>query len=311
MNSIKGIISFVVLSIVFYLVLMFGLSKVKYNGASMIIQTNDFYYLKGGDTYAKFNDFDEEQFYDIVFVGSSRSYRHYNPAFFNPSKLNTWNLGSSSQILRNSKLIIKGYLNKENCNVIVLDLFPAAFNNPGLESSSDLIANVDKNDVAINIAKEMQDSRAMDLLVNRFMTLGDGPSFEEDDYVGKGFCAHLDTIKKDAADLDESEIKDLQINNEQLSVLEDILKYCNSEGVQLVLAISPSSNYFHEKTHQQFLEILMPLVNQYNVPFFDYAKSLPLKTTEHFYDDSHMNIEGVKIFNKTFYEDLKKANFVE
>jgi hypothetical protein len=213
--------------------------------------------------------------------------------------------------MRNSKLVIEGYLNKDNCKMIVLDLFPAAFNNPGLESSSDLIANVSKNDVALNIGMEMMDSRAMNLLVTRFMTSNDGPSYENEDYVGKGFCAHQDTIKNDAKELKAEEVPELEINEDQLAVLEDIITYCDQQGIQLVLSISPSSNYFHEKTYAQFLEIITPMIESNNVPFFDYAKGHGLETTEHFFDDSHMNIEGVKIFNQRFYEDLKKANFVE
>ncbi|CAG5079749.1 hypothetical protein [Parvicella tangerina] len=311
MNSIKGIILFVLFSLGFYLALMFGLSKVEYKGASMIIQTNDFYFKKGGDTYEKFKSFKRNELHDIVFVGSSRCYRHYNPDYFGKGKLNNWNLGTSAQIMRNSKLVIEGYLTKENCKLIVLDLFPAAFNTPGLESSADLITNASKNNVAFQVAWGMKDSRALNLMVNRYLTLSNPPSFQNEDYVGKGFCAHYDTIKKNASFQTDKMIQELEINEEQLKVLLDIIKYCKQEEVKLALVISPSSNYFHEQTYLEFLDVILPIVEAYDIPFFDYAKNHSLKTTEHFYDDSHMNIEGVKIFNERFYQDLKKANLVE
>jgi hypothetical protein len=46
------------------------------------------------------------------------------------------------------------------------------------------------------------------------------------------------------------------------------------------------------------------VIARHHVPFYDYSKKIRLSTTDHFYDDTHMNLAGVQIFNRILLADL-------
>jgi hypothetical protein len=46
------------------------------------------------------------------------------------------------------------------------------------------------------------------------------------------------------------------------------------------------------------------VLEKYHVPFYDYTSSVHLSTIDNFYDETHMNLSGVSIFNKILLADL-------
>jgi len=76
---------------------------------------------------------------DILFLGSSHSYRGFNPQYFSGYK--TFNLGSSAQTPIQTNLLLKRYLHQLNPKTIVYEVYPISLSIDGVESSSDIIAN--------------------------------------------------------------------------------------------------------------------------------------------------------------------------
>lgn len=288
--------------------MMFGLSKIKVKGSPLLFHTNEFYHLKGGDTFEKYQSFDKSKKHDVLFVGSSRAYRGYDPELFNKEGLVAWNLGTSAQTIRNSRIIIEHYVNSDNCKLLVLDLYPGAFNTLGLESSSDLIENVSETDAAVDVAISMEDSRALNLLTARWMTQGLPSTYMTDDYKGLGFSTKTDTMALKKENL-ENDTTSFKVNEEQLQEFDLLLDFCKKENINLLLVVSPTSDYYSPSIHKSFLERINPFIEKYQFTLWDYAKELEVKTPDHFYDDSHMNYPGVEMFNARFISDLLDSKF--
>ncbi len=308
MKSIKQTLSFLLIGISIYIMIMFVLSRIKLNNVPLIYQTNDFYIFKGGDTHTKFLDFNEDKGYDVIFVGSSRTYRGYDPEIFEMNGLTTWNLGSGNQTIDISTQIIKNYITPQNCKMLMVDLYPLALSGNPIESSSDLITNISKNSAALDIAINMKDSRALNLFVTRICNFDLNPISKASDYKGKGFCINQETYPEQYLEQPSLDSKIGDISAENLKKLESLLAYCSKKNINLVLVISPTTKFYTKELLDVFLSSTKPIIDKYNITLLDYSKKLNLNTKDFFYDADHMNYQGVKIFNKKLIENINIEN---
>src|SRR5690606_38894975 len=76
---------------------------------------------------------------DILILGSSRAYRHYDPRIFRKYGIEIFNLGSSAQTFIQTNYILQKYAQRFKPEIIVLDIYPAMFGSDGVESSLDLM----------------------------------------------------------------------------------------------------------------------------------------------------------------------------
>lgn len=293
---------------------MFILSLIEINKIPLIYHTNNFYAWKGGDSYEKFLEYDLTKHHEILFLGSSRSYRHYDPAIFENAGILAFNLGTNNQSAWGSSQIIEHYINSQNSKIIVYDLYVEAIRLPAsVESSSYLISNISNNEAALDIALNMNDSKAVNLYFVRWLMQNKTSMYKEEGYQGRGFCTKQDTFDIEELIHNES-LKTSNIytplDEKELLQLEELILKCKAKKVQLILVHSPTSKFYTVKNHVSFLQQIQPILNKYQVVFFDYAKELSIPTETHFYDYSHMNYEGVKIFNKQLIEDLQKSKII-
>jgi hypothetical protein len=310
MNSTKGLIIYVILTVVVYLVIMFTLSLVEVNKIPLVYHTNTFYSIKGGDSFEKFQEYDLTEHHEIVFLGSSRSYRHYDPAIFENAGVSTFNLGTGSQSIRESYKVLEHYIDSQNTNMVIYDLYIGAMRLPGsLESASNLIGNISKNVAALDIALDMNDSRAINLYFMRCLMENKSSMYTEEGYQGRGFCINQDMFdieKLNPVNSQENIDRYNALDHEELRQLEELILKCNKKGVRLILVNSPTSKYYSIENHESFLQQIQPILDEYQITFLDYAKKLSIPTETHFYDYSHMNYDGVKVFNQQLIEDLNE-----
>ena len=79
---------------------------------------------------------------DILFLGSSHTYRGFDTRVFKKNGYNSFNLGSSSQSPIQTLTLTKRYLNQLNPKLIVYEVYPTTFTIDGIESSLDIIVMV-------------------------------------------------------------------------------------------------------------------------------------------------------------------------
>src|SRR5690606_3386801 len=94
---------------------------------------------------------------DILFLGSSRSYRHYDPRNFNKYGYTSFNLGSSAQTFIQTEILVNRYLNSFDPEYVILDVYPEMFSKDGVESSFDIISNSNNGWDTLDMVINLQD----------------------------------------------------------------------------------------------------------------------------------------------------------
>ena len=258
---------------------------------------------EGGGTWLTFNKFDKAKKWDVIVVGSSHAYRGYNPEVFETYGLNTYNLGSSNQHMMCSYHIVKNYLNKSNCKLLILDMYDKVFSNDYIESKSDLIQNITNDKAAIQVALEMNDIRAINMITLRFFNKTIAPLNVDtnDYYLGfKKVKRFLNPKNKD-----ENKLKwKYASNKHQESYLKKLLAYCQEEGIQVVAVSHPSPDLYKMAEHDKFVSEIQGILTAYKVPYYDYTNGKMLGGIYFYADPTHLNHIGVKLFNKKLIQDL-------
>ena len=94
-----------------------------------------------GHLYSRVKDAEKIKNPDILFIGSSHSYRGFDTRVFQKHGIKAFNLGSSSQTPINSKVLLKQYLDKINPKMVVIEAYAGTISADGVESSLDLLSN--------------------------------------------------------------------------------------------------------------------------------------------------------------------------
>ena len=160
-NFIKKIFGFLLFSLMFYFLMIPLWKKFTpiYMQPNLKYQVGSFGYM-----YSRIQEVKKQKGdVDILFLGSSHSYRGFDPRNFKEKK--TFNLGSSSQTPIQTKILLERYLEKINPKLIIYEVYPGTFSSDGVESSLDLISN-DKNDIrSLQMAFQLNNIKTYNTLV--------------------------------------------------------------------------------------------------------------------------------------------------
>lgn len=311
MMVIKKIIWFLFSVIIIYGIIIILLCFIPYKGKPLVYITNDYYHWKGGSTYEKFRKFSSHKKRHAVIIGSSRAYRGYDPRIFGEAGYDVWNLGTGAQTINNTYFVAKNYITPGNCDLLIIDIYSGAFKNISIESSSDLIQNISSDKAALEIAWDTRDIRALNMLAVRYLTANENSMFADKDYVGFGFSERHDKLPEKmrtalSGNL-ETNVKDAEY---EVKYLDMLLQFCKENGIKAVLTYAPVSDFYSEEEHRRFLAEISEVISKHSVPLLDYSKSLKISTLEHFYDEAHMNYDGVRIFNQALINDLEEKQLL-
>ena len=101
------------------------------------------YYRIGsaGQMFNRVNDIPNHHGSDVLFIGSSHTYRGFDTRLFEKAGYKSFNLGSSAQTPMQTELLLHRYLDEINPKSIVFEVYHVLFQNDGIESMADLISN--------------------------------------------------------------------------------------------------------------------------------------------------------------------------
>jgi hypothetical protein len=129
-------IFFIFISLITYLLVLYGIS---FTNGNLI---NNYSNLRGkGFSHIRFAEVDDFGPVDVLFLGSSHSYRGFDTSFFSEQGITCFNLGSSSQTPIQSLFLLKRYYNELKPKYIIMDIYPVIYSLDGIESSLDLLFN--------------------------------------------------------------------------------------------------------------------------------------------------------------------------
>jgi hypothetical protein len=245
---------------------------------------------------------------DLLFLGSSHSYRGFDTRIFEKHSFRTFNFGSSAQTPIQTKLLLDRYLKQLKPKKIIFEVNPASFVNDGVESAIDLISN-DRNTVeSVKMAFELKHIKVFNALIYGFYNdfLEREKNFtekrenKEDMYIKGGYVesklrfykVHLDTMPRT-----------WKWNESQFKAFESIYQKIKEEGIELILVQAPitKSTYSLYTNNHEFDQRLSKFGNYYN-----FNTIIKLDDERHFEDFHHLNQNGVEEFNAYFIENILK-----
>lgn len=96
-----------------------------------------------------------------------------------------------------------------------------------------------------------------------------------------------------------------------VQALEQIIRICQSQGIQIVLVFSPE--YYEmqalEKNRGELMDRFRAMAAAFKVPFWDWSESPVSRNQEFFNNSQHLNAEGAEQFSREVATKLKSALF--
>lgn len=303
----KGLLFFFII-IFMYLFSMYCLNKIKINNIPMIYRVSGIFCYKGGNTFRKFKDYDQNKTYDVIVIGSSHAYRGYDPRIFGKHKLEMFDLGSSGQTLLNTYYIAKNYIKASSCKLVILDIYDIALSENGMEPAADLIENMTSSSTALEMAFAMKDPRAVNMATLRMMRLNEAPSFQDTAYVMNGYSEN----KRTAEAMNKDKYRSYyNLNKDQLMYLKKILEYFKSLQLKVIAITHPIPLELQKNSnHNQFYQNTMSVTSSMGVPYWDYSRTLILDSKKDYFDENHLNQYGVEKFNPVLIKDLHEHGYL-
>lgn len=295
-------------------------------------------------TRVTFHEMYEQDNIDILFVGSSHCYRSFIPEIFDKELgKNTFNVGTSSQSLDGSYMVIKEAARYHDIEHIYLELYyNCAFEN--YKNRTDMIQTYIISDYlrpSLDKARYLLDASPKDYYPNSFiLARRNWPKFFDADYVknvilkkqsdayrkydytyisgelewyaGKGYAANKSVIEdwNYFSTGGWSKINLDKISEDWLYYLQQIISFCKKRDIPLTLVSAPMPNYLLAGTenYDEYVELVRSTIKETNVGYYDFnlckEEYFP-NTSTLFKDVDHLNCYGAEIFSRLFAEFIK------
>ncbi len=265
---------------------------------------------------------------NLVFIGSSYSYRTFDPEVFDKKlNINSFNMGSPLQKPVETYYVLKETLKYQKPSLVVLDINWGLFNddkylNTKLWNFDNMKFSANKIGYLLNVFDVDQYSYALfktvryhqhtEELIKKLMGKDvTASSVNLDSYLknykGKGFIVDnnvvdVNTIKSKFDNAIKSP-KTYVWNKKQLKYLDKIVNLCKKKGIKLIFVTAPQSPIYLELydaywfDYENINKTANKIADMYEVEYIDYNminKEKKLVTNEDFSDSSHLNYGGAQ-----------------
>lgn len=266
-----------------------------------------------GHMYTRVNEVDKFNDVDILFLGSSHSYRGFDPRVFRTYNYNIFNLGSSSQSPIQEELLLNQYLKGLNPKLIVFEVYPRIFESDGVESALDIIANNEIDFSSLIMCFKTNNIKVYNTLIygyyRQLLNLNRG--FKEplnrdrNLYITGGFVENKIDYYKSLPS--KKATKKYDLNKTQLDAFKAILKKLRNNKINFILVQAPISQSLYDSYSNN--NEIDSLFNSLGV-YYNFNEIISLKDSM-FYDSHHLNQIGVDTFNHSFIDVLQKDNLLK
>jgi hypothetical protein len=232
--------------------------------------------------------------YDAIVLGSSHAYRGYDPRIFEQSGISLFNAGTSAQNAKGSLVLYNEYL-RNRSDVFLLDIYDPVFELEGTESNMRLIQNVPTNEAAFALVQQEWKMYTLNALAVRIASIKPMDEAPNNDYVKNGFCEKKGILYA-VEPLNDSVF---DANEEMFVAFEKMVKQMQSDGKRIVLCSHPlpPSAGLHNY-HDKFLARFTPLIQRLGLHYIDLTYYTDGFGVNEFADISHMNQQGVELYNR-------------
>ncbi|CAM4240167.1 hypothetical protein [Gillisia hiemivivida] len=244
---------------------------------------------------------------NIVFLGSSRAYRHYDTRIFEVNGYKTFNLGSSAQTFLQTEILSKRNLKRLNPDFIILDIYPEMFSSDGVESSIDLIANDNNDWDTFNLNLKHLNAKVFNSYIYSLFQQNFTASLHKKEPLQRGSSKYVKggyVERKSGGTSEPSNdtiLFDLK-NNNQIEAFLRTVNYIRNQGIELILVQSPRHSQL-EYTQESKMD---SLIKKNDLEYINLSDFNSLNDTIDFTDPLHLNQKGVKIFNSYLIRTVLK-----
>lgn len=245
---------------------------------------------------------------DILFLGSSHAYSSFDPRIFKQHGLTMFSLGSSAQTHMQTELLLKRYLDEINPRLIIYEVYPEEFELDGVESAIDIIIN-DRNDLdSIKMALSLHQIKVYNALVYglyRDFVKDEVDCSEELSIVGQTYIegGYVETKSLYAGPVDFPERR-WNRKDGQVEFFERNLLLIQQRKIPVIFVQTPVSPSLYQSFSNQ--GEFDDWIRKYGV-YYDFNGLVEVNDRLHFWDDDHLNQNGVIIFNAKLIEVLFEA----
>lgn len=279
------------------------------------VKKNLRYRLKpDGHTFSRLKELRETGGVDLIFLGSSHTYRGFDNRIFEKEGLTTFNLGSNSQTPIQTEYFLNSYLDSLNPKVVVFEVCPFVFNLDGVESSMEIIANDALNDHTLNLVLKQNHLKVYNALIftiyrryfyNDLEDTKENIKNNNDTYVSGGFV----DIKLFYYKKEDFESQQWLPNIKQMKSFARIVDMLEEKNIELVLVQAPVTSDLYN-SYENNLEFDQEMKK--HATYYNFNESLKLTDSIHFFDFHHLNRNGIELFNHEILDMLKeRGNFSE
>lgn len=267
------------------------------------LKKNLIYTLGGnGHMFTRLSEVKERKNIDILFLGSSRSYRSFDTRIYDSLGYLSFNLGSSNQTPIQTEYLLKKYLPQLNPKIVVFEVNTDVFSNNGVESAIDLISNEKINYELLKMVLQINNIKLYNTLVfsffnqrvGNFLEFKENIENEKDKYTSNGFVE----AKKNEFDENKVTVYNCTSNSQQMEAFHNIIRILKEFTVEFYLVQSPILKSVYDScTNNKFDSEMKTYKNYINFnEFSDYSDK------QYFIDGQHLNQTGVQKFNKTLID---------
>lgn len=241
---------------------------------------------------------------DVLFLGSSHTFRGFDTRIFQKAGLKSFNLGSPAQTPLQTEYLLERYLDKLNPKLVVYEVYPITFSIDGVEASMYLTANEDYNPDLLDVAVEQNSLVVYNTLLLSFLEqclgidIKDEVMKKNERYIPGGFVER----KLEYFDRTPRPKQALKFDEQQFKWFEKNLQLLKERNIDYILVQAP----YPKATYNSFtnLDGFDKRMETYG-EYYNFNKVMNLDDSINYFDDSHMNQNGVKAFNKQLIDTLK------
>jgi len=267
----------------------------------------------GGHLFSRMQEVKQVKEVDILFIGTSHCYRGFDTRIFGNAGYRSFNMGSSIQTALQTKALLEKYVDDLNPKLIVYEVNPVAFCSDGVESSVDLISNdvVDMETIAMAFnVNNIKTYNTLIFAIYRQLT-GFGKArtelrkYYDDTYIPGGFVENKLKFYKENESFPKTSYK---FKDKQFEAFEEILATLKNKNIPFVLVQAPvTKGLYQSKINNRIFDSIMRSKGRY----YNFNELVRLTDTLDFYDDNHLNQNGVTIFNNGLLDMIKKDRLLQ
>lgn len=241
---------------------------------------------------------------DLLFLGSSHSYRTFDTRMYEAAGYHCFNLGSSNQTPVQTLVLLKTYLDSLNPRSVIFEVHPDIMDNDGVESAVDLLANVPLTADISRMAWRSGNMKEVNTWLyaiynqkirHRLDHFVEDSIINDAAYVPGGYVE----INKKVFEVKRYPRKKLTIRPEQMEALKECLDMLKERGIPyLLVEVQDAEQLRKIFLNHEWFEEQMSALGPYRY------KPLPMDDRVHFANSNHLFKPGIVMFNNDLLQDL-------